>query len=1618
MKNIPVKSIGRYKIEEEHMMSDELIKSAINIAFMEDRAFEIYPDRGIIENIKSGNTPSESDILQIVNNSYNAIAGSDQTILSRLTQSAELTSQLTKSVALLHRALATCRLGDTASARRFVIIRENPGVPTFYHISDESTVLAKIGHGPTWKEIPTIYIGLNTCLAVYSEAERGGSQLEDAFKMLIMVEERAIQTGFVHSEAHPANVSRGLNLLTDSVIEYVRYLTEAMPEKPSREPALPFTSHTRHTLLKMLNARPKKDELNFDHETCLKSIKTIESMARRYKADSDLKSLTEVIKILVAASGHDIHEVRNRANIILERIFAPKEYDAPLATSFMTTLTGSSHHFEFVLPVSSKYKYFLRVYTNGSKDDIFTEKYIQFEEIPLKHSRKNGNFFCTYTFKKTGQYDYTVVRKKNRNSEWINEDGSSGRVNVLPDVRGEIILEIFTDIHGHTKAYWHSDDGHPGLLYNENGEVIRLGNFSDITAHLEDIREKYYITSIYLLGAQKRGSNREDWAPEASSPSPFSPMSLIDIEPSLGGENEFRKLISKAHSLGIKIIIDVVPHINRRSSHLPDELAVQTYDADGNLVLRASTDGRYGSWNDGKLLNYRKFEVWKWVTDSVRTLIDAFEIDGIRFDSAHAVPIMMKKNNTLKHYSHKRSIDDMVEGTIIVNDREYGHYLTTGYYDSECRERIAVPFHQYMMQGIERKLRDKKKNFFINIAECYWGHEKYLTRSGLIPYNSSLFKICENIVHGKTDVREIYHLFDNYFPSVLPPGAEFLGIFGNHDERRALNTFGLRGLRACIGLTSFMSNIIMDYEGSAEGESWKVYLDNIYVNWNQFEYAAHRSVDPFYRTWYKFHRTARGKGYMIWAGNNMVAAAMKFCRNDVYIGAFNFSESTQNITLQFDNPSLPINDDDCYILEDTVYSKTTGRYGYYTGKELKASKLNTVVSFTDRVKLFRMKRTKFDENYLSILTDSFYRLCELSDTDKIESNFAFYEICKACESYEVIEHFITETLSPQFKEKHRELLKLGIKRAVYYMFRRKIISTDVLKHYKDNMENSGNNLMREIASYLVRENRRGNIVFMSAEADPFSKSGGLANVVYELPRKMAQLGENVYVITALYRFGTDNSNRKMQNSIEKYQITYTGKNVKFYIMDEEYTAGVHYGIVDGVHYFLLDHYEFFDGLYWGITSSEKMRRRIAFSRACAEVIVLFGLNPYFTFTNDAYAGIFNGIVRSDSYYSGSRAFKHNKFLHIVHNGGWQYFDSYHRYENGFDLFNLFNLPSWRYNDFTDPHHNDRINCMAAGIRFSDKVITVSPSYAKQIEFACDGLESILNEVIGISNAIGEDFKSRLQDQFNKSGFIEKNYSNLIREIKSSPLLLDKIRGHYPEILQGPNHPDRVADPARRRKVSRIRNKMLLQCERGLTVDPDIIMFTMIHRVSEQKGFQLLLEASEGIFKNLNLQGIIGGAPSSGDGRGEEIARGLYMLGGYYPKSVSVSIGFQDICVPLMSSDLFLMPSMHEPGGISQLEAFAAGCLVVARATGGLKDTVDPIRQEGAYIKGNGFLFSDYHSWAFYDAMHRAVKFLTTSSEKQIAQAYANAEESAYYWDRPATEYINSIYGLTETVRLI
>ncbi|HNX24071.1 MAG TPA: glycogen/starch synthase [Spirochaetota bacterium] len=1615
MENSTLTSLSRFKIADEHLITDKAVKESITRAYSEGRCFEFYPDSYIIERIIAGD-PVELfrerffEMANVILDSFTDPGGSFR---EKMTGDTRLFGRIINSLALFHRGAARSS-NKLIGTRRIVFVKELPGKATIHHISRSTTVIAHVGQGPTWAEVPSIYFGLKLFDTLNEWKNRQDHIFFDSFVFLLEVEERAIETGFSHSTFYPPEKFDLLNTLVDAVIDYAAKAEERYKEELPAAAVEKFSENKKNELINKLNCRIAGDELNFDYDINIEGMKDLEHYAREYKKGHDIPSLREIIKLLVSASGHDIHELRNKANLVLDRVFSPKEFDAPLATRFINLSVNDEYSFTFNLPEPEEGKgYFLRIYKNDIKNDYQTENNIIAEEIPLDE-KEPGAFSALYRFTEYGHFDFCVVSRGDKSMSWRTEQDTSGRVNVLPDLQGEIILEVFVDIHGHTKVYWRDNDGHPGLVYNENGEVIRLGNLHDITHHLEDLKERYCVSAIYLLGVQQRGSNREDWAPEATSPSPFSPMSLKAVEPSIGGDEALKKLIKKAHTLDIKIIVDIIPHLNRRNTELPPEYSVMTYDYNGNLVERSSTDGRYGTWDDGKLLNYRLFEIWEWLSDSISVLIDEFDIDGIRFDSAHAIPIMMKRNNYTFAFHQKRSDIDMLNGNIIVNDREYGHFMTTGFYDCECREKIAVPLHYFLMLNIEKRIKRKNKTFFINLAECFWGHEKYLTRTGLIPYNSSLFKICENIMHGKSDVREIYHLYDNYYPSVLPEGTELLGILGNHDERRALNTFGHRGLRAAVAITSFLSNIIMDYEGSAEGEGWKVYLDNIYVNWNQFEYASHRSLDSFYNDVYKFHRTQKGKGHLIWANNNEAAAAIKYSGDIYWIGIFNFSETNQNVSIQFDNPRLKIEDDDAFILSDPLYSTITGNFRYYTGKELKASRINAPVAYTDRVKILKLEKTALKKHYDEFFLDSFRRLCEFERTDKLFFNFAFSELAEHCQTYKSCSAFISKKLLKTDME--AETLELGLKRTMFHLYKNKVFTIEQVKEYLEKMSKE-KTFFSKLAEKLYWHYKKGAIVFMSAEAEPFSKSGGLANVVYELPREMAKCGEDVYVITPLYRNGNFKEKRKMDEALEKYGAKYTGRNVRFKIMDADYEVGIHYAEVDGIKYYLLDHYEFFNGLYWGITSEEKLRRRIAFARSSAEVILTFGIDAKYTFTNDAFPGLFNGIIRCDHYYDSNPVFRNCTFIHIIHNGGWQYFDSYHRYEKGFDLFNLFNLPSWRAGDFCDPVHGDRLNCMAAGIRFARKCITVSPSYAKQVEIASDGLERILFNVSGISNAIGSDFRQKTEQNMKRSGFVDNLYPVLLEKFGYDAELKLKIEKRYPEILKGNSFIESMEDSQRKSIVIRMRNKLLIQLDRNLQIDPDMILAVMIHRISEQKGFQLLLESSEGIFKNLGFQIIAGGSVSAGDTRGEGIAHGLYLLNQYFPDRCNISFGYQDVSIPLLSCDYFLMPSMHEPGGISQLEAMAAGCPVIARATGGLRDTIKPVSGSGTSVEGYGFLFSDFSPWSFYDAMERASQFFKTSGEETFAALRNNAEKAAYYWDKPAKEYIDTIYDLTETINI-
>ena len=1590
-------------------LDEEAVRAAIRGAFAEQRAFPFTPR----PEWAAADARERRRLAAAARAAAVAAAAQESAATGeRLRRDERLMQRLGAAVRLIHEALALAggATREALASRRIVLIRERPGATCLYE-AEAAAVVARVGPGPIGARAPSIYLGLRLFDVLAAEQRSAGGALPAALRLLLRLEERAIETGYSHLEPLEATERATLEALFRAVREPTPGLAPAERVPPPRTPVR-ISAALRQTLLGQLNARRADAPLDFDEGVCVSAMRRIERLAQRAKAYGDETARREVMRLLVAASGHDLHGVRNHASLLLERMLAPKEFDAPLARTFRTLVRGAAHRFSFELP-PRRGSYRLRIYHGHRLERYPAESDLDCTELELTRPAPGAPLAAEYRFEELGHYDFCVTRVlPSGRRQWIADASCSGRVNVIPDLRGELVLQIFPDIHGHTRAWW-SDGQHPGLVYNEHGQVIRLGTFADIAAHLPQLKRTYGYTAIYLLGVQKRGSNREDWSRHATSPSPFAPESLVEMEPSLGGNDGLRALVDAAHELEMKVLVDLIPHLNRRVHDVPASLLVQCFDDAGNLVPRASTDGRYGSWNDGVLLNYRRLAVWEWLADALRTLLERFDVDGVRCDIAHALPIMMKRNNAPLLPAGRRSDEDQVEGTIVVNEREDDHFISTGFFDSACHDLIASPLHYLLMRELERGARGAGKRFYLHLAESFWGREQYLSRVGIVPYDSALFKICERVAQGTSPVSEIYHLYQQHYRRALPPGAELVGMFGNHDERRPVNTFGRDNLRPVLTLTSFLVNLVLDYEGNAQGEAWKVFPDNVYVDWNRFDSAADRSVEGVFREVYAFHRRNPGRGTLLPTDHHQVAAAIKPGAEGLWLAVCSFATDSATVSVDLRSAEA-IAARARYVVADPTYSPVTRRYGYFTGRELRVSPLTTSVSYRQRVKLLRIDLAGDDAAYGPLLRDSFDRLLAAGSREQVAASFAYGELVAAAAGGEAgLLRFLDEVLLPLYDAAANAGVALGLKRVLYHAHRDGVLPPGAGLDRLRGAVQRGRTRRDRVLEQTLAQLRSRPVVFVTAEAEPFSKSGGLANVTCELPRELAGRGERLCVISPLYRGGEAHAVSKMEAAVARFGVTWTGVNVSFQIGGEHYEVGVHGGVVDGVTYYLLDHHELFDGLYWGYRSNERIRRRIALARAAAEVIARFQLHPLAVATNDAAAALISGIVRADPHYADSPAFARTSFVHIIHNGGWQYFDCYDRYEDGVDLFALFNLPAHRATQFTDPRDERLFNLMAAGIRFADRVFTVSPSYAKQIEQHCDGLEPLLHDVIGINNGIGNGFRRDVQRRLSRSGLEQQQYPRLRERIAGDAELRAKLERRYPELLAG--EAGAIRGRGRREEVVRMRTKLLAQLEYGLVVDPDQVLYVMIHRVSDQKGFQILLEASEGIFRGLGVQAIIGGPIAPNDHRAEQLADGMRALMEHYPGAVSTRIGYQEISLPLLAADAFLMPSQFEPGGISQLEAMSCGCLVVAHATGGLRDTVTPLQLRGSTVSGCGVLFSDYRPAAFLDAMERCTWFFRHAGAGQIQRARSNARRSIVSWDRAAQRYLEELHALQETI---
>lgn len=469
------------------------------------------------------------------------------------------------------------------------------------------------------------------------------------------------------------------------------------------------------------------------------------------------------------------------------------------------------------------------------------------------------------------------------------------------------------------------------------------------------------------------------------------------------------------------------------------------------------------------------------------------------------------------------------------------------------------------------------------------------------------------------------------------------------------------------------------------------------------------------------------------------------------------------------------------------------------------------------------------------------------------------------------------------------------------------------------------------------------ILFVASEAHPFIKTGGLGDVMGALPKTLAQNGDDVRVIIPKY------SGIKRQYSSDMNFITSFGVNVGWRTQ--------HCGIFELKHenvtYYFVDNEYYFkrDGLYGYFDDGERFAY---FDRAVLEILRKVNWCPDVLHCNDWQCAMIPALHKLEYIKHEDGFYSNMKTVISIHNLLFQ---------GNFDkeiLPELFGYTLEQY-DNGMMELNGATSFMKAGLVYADKIVTVSNSYAEEIKTPWYGekLDGVLRErdhdVWGIVNGI--DYEEYNPE---KDSYILKNYSKNSFAIKKE-------------------------------------NKMSLQQELGLPIRGDVPMISIISRLTNQKGIDLVINCADKLLRQDIQLAILG----TGDYGYEEHFKGLSHR---YNDKVSVNICFDNALAHKIyaSSDMFLMPSAFEPCGLGQLIALRYGTIPVVRETGGLKDTISPYNKYD--ITGNGFSFANYSSQELISTIEEAIRTYHRKNEWDVLVKNAMSSENS--WEKSAKVYRN------------
>lgn len=468
------------------------------------------------------------------------------------------------------------------------------------------------------------------------------------------------------------------------------------------------------------------------------------------------------------------------------------------------------------------------------------------------------------------------------------------------------------------------------------------------------------------------------------------------------------------------------------------------------------------------------------------------------------------------------------------------------------------------------------------------------------------------------------------------------------------------------------------------------------------------------------------------------------------------------------------------------------------------------------------------------------------------------------------------------------------------------------------------------------------ILYCVSECVPFVKTGGLADVAGSLPVALRNLGADVRVVLPKYRIIDDYWKSRMRHMCD-FLILFGQEHV-FVGVEEIVDNGVTYYFIDNEDYFYGDNI-YGDGIAEGW-------RFAFFSRAVLEILPKIGFFPDILHLNDWQTGLTAALLRTQ--YAHRKEYARMRTVFSIHNL---------RYQGVFDWMALngrLGLDSALFTPACLEFYGNA-NCMKAGIVFSDRISTVSPTYANEIltEYYGERLDGLLRArgdgVTGILNGIDTVVFDPGTDRF--------------------------LTAHYTDA-------DRSGKAA---------CKKLLQRECGLAEDADAPLVGLIARLSAQKGLDLIERVLTDILKK-RVQLVFLGA---GD---KHFADFLSWAEWRYPRRVAFRSGLNEGLAHRIyaGADLFLMPSQFEPCGLSQMIAMRYGTVPIVRETGGLRDTVRPYNRFTG--EGDGFSFSNYNAHEMLNAIERAAD-LYAGNREAFEGLIASGMAKDFSWAVSAAEYL-------------